>query len=246
MAPFTQKVTLFVQCLVDAMAPEAGVSMVRLFQALGIEAEYPEAQTCCGQPAFNSGYWTAAREAARHFIRVFEPAQCIVSPSGSCTAMVRHHYPELFADEPQWLQRAERVGQKTFELTEFLVDVLKVTDLGAVYPGRVTYHDSCHLMRTLGIHDQPRALLAQVQGLDFVEMVESDRCCGFGGTFSYKYPEISTAMVAHKTERILETGADTVVGCDMGCLLNIEGYLSRQGHQVKVRHIAEILAPAGD
>jgi len=241
--PDIRRITLFVQCLVDAMAPDAAEAMVRLFRRQGIDTCFPEDQTCCGQPAFNAGYRTASAKAARHFIRVFENAECIVCPSGSCTAMVRHHYPELFAKDPHWLARAEAVGKKTFEFTEFLVDVLGVTDVGATYPGRVTYHDSCHLLRTLGIGRQPRALLSHIRGLTFVEMDQSDRCCGFGGSFSVKYPDISTALVADKAARILETGADTVVGCDMGCLLNIEGYLSRKGHPVKVKHIAELLVP---
>jgi len=241
--PDIRRITLFVQCLVDAMAPDTAEAMVRLFRRLGIDTRFPEDQTCCGQPAFHAGYRTASAKAARHFIRVFENAECIVCPSGSCTAMVRHHYPELFAKDPHWLARAEAVGKKTFEFTEFLVDVLGVTDVGATYPGRVTYHDSCHLLRTLGIGRQPRALLSHIRGLTFVEMDQSDRCCGFGGSFSVKYPDISTALVADKAARILETGADTVVGCDMGCLLNIEGYLSRMGHPVRVKHIAELLVP---
>lgn len=178
-----------------------------------------------------------------HFIQVFENAECIVCPSGSCVAMVRHHYLELFADDPHWLARAKKVGGNIFELTEFLVDVLHISDVGAAYQGTVTYHDSCHLLRSLGVGRQPRELLSHVRGLTLVEMAQSDRCCGFGGTFSIKYPDISTALVADKVERILETGADTVVGCDMGCLLNIEGYLTRMGHPVTVKHIAELLAP---
>ncbi len=225
------------------MAPDAAMGMVGLFDRIGIDTCFPEDQTCCGQPAFNAGYRTASRKAARHFIQVFEDAECIVCPSGSCVAMVKHHYPELFADEPHWLDRARKVSGKIFELTEFLVDVLKITDVGAVYQGTVTYHDSCHLLRTLGIGRQPRQLLSHVRGLRLVEMAQSDRCCGFGGTFAVKYPDISTALVADKVSRILETGADTVVGCDMGCLLNIEGYLTRMGHPVKVKHIAEVLAP---
>lgn len=243
MMPVFPKVTLFVQCMVDAMAPDAAMGMVGLFDRIGIDTCFPEDQTCCGQPAFNAGYRTASRKAARHFIQVFEDAECIVCPSGSCVAMVKHHYPELFADEPHWLDRARKVSGKIFELTEFLVDVLKITDVGAVYQGTVTYHDSCHLLRTLGIGRQPRQLLSHVRGLRLVEMAQSDRCCGFGGTFAVKYPDISTALVADKVSRILETGADTVVGCDMGCLLNIEGYLTRMGHPVKVKHIAEVLAP---
>ncbi len=241
--PVFSEVTLFVQCMVDAMAPDAAMGMVRLFDRFGIGTRFPEDQTCCGQPAFNAGYRTASRKSAMHFIRVFENAECIVCPSGSCVAMVKHHYPELFADDSHWLERAKKVGGKIFELTEFLVDVLHISDVGAAYQGTVTYHDSCHLLRTLGVGRQPRELLSHVRGLTLVEMAQSDRCCGFGGTFSIKYPDISTALVADKVERILETGADTVVGCDMGCLLNIEGYLTHMGHPVKVKHIAEVLAP---
>lgn len=235
--------TLFIQCIVDDVYPEVAEAMVRIFDRLKIDVDYPTDQTCCGQPAFNAGYRTAARRAARHFIEVFEAAPVIVCPSGSCVAMVRHHYAELFTDEPSWATRAAAVAGKTFELTEFLVDVLGTTDLGAAYAGRVTYHDSCHLLRTLGVRSQPRQLLAGVRGLELVEMTDSDRCCGFGGTFSVKYPDISTAMVADKVANILATGADTVVGCDMACLMNIEGYLARHDHPVKVRHIAQILAP---
>ncbi len=235
------RVTLFVQCLVDGIYPEVAESMLRIFDRLGIAVDYPMDQTCCGQPAFNSGYRQAARKAAKHFIEVFEQAPLIVCPSGSCVAMVRHHYATLFTDEPTWQARASDVARRTFELTEFLVDVLGVSDLGAVYHGRVTYHDSCHLLRTLGVRSQPRALLARIRGLEFVEMADSDRCCGFGGAFSVKYPDISTAMVAEKVGTILATGADTVVGCDMGCLMNIEGYLARHHHPVRVRHIAQLL-----
>ncbi|MFZ3046088.1 MAG: (Fe-S)-binding protein [Desulfatirhabdiaceae bacterium] len=237
-----KQVTLFIQCIVDGIYPEVAESMVRIFDRLNIPVDYPAGQTCCGQPAFNAGYRTAARQAAKHTIDVFEKSPLIVCPSGSCVAMVRHHYAELFADEPEWLARATAVANRTFELTEFLVDVLKVTDLGAAYDGRVTYHDSCHLLRTLGVRSQPRELLSNIRGLEFVEMTDSDRCCGFGGTFSVKYPEISTAMVAEKVENILAKGADTVVGCDMACLMNIEGYLSRHNHPVRVKHIAQLLA----
>ena len=237
-----KRVTLFIQCIVDGIYPEVAESMVRIFDRLNIPVDYPAGQTCCGQPAFNAGYRTAAKQAAKHTINVFEKSPLIVCPSGSCVAMVRHHLAELFADEPAWLARATAVANRTFELTEFLVDVLKVTDLGASYDGRVTYHDSCHLLRTLGVRSQPRELLSNIRGLEFVEMTDSDRCCGFGGTFSVKYPEISTAMVAEKVKNILATGADTVVGCDMACLMNIEGYLSRHNHPVRVKHIAQLLA----
>lgn len=240
--PIPKRVSLFIQCIVDGVYPEVADAMVRIFERLDIAVDCPQDQTCCGQPAFNAGYRRAARKAAKHFIEVFERSPLIVCPSGSCVAMVRHHYAELFTDEPAWQTRARDVAQRTFELTEFLVDVLKITDLGASFDGRVTYHDSCHLLRTLGVRSQPRVLLANIRGLEFVEMADSDRCCGFGGAFSVKYPEISTAMVAEKVDTILATGADTVVGCDMGCLMNIEGYLSRHHHPVQVKHIAQLLA----
>jgi L-lactate dehydrogenase complex protein LldE len=236
------RATLFVPCIVDAMYPAVAEAMVQIFDRLKISVDYPSEQTCCGQPAYNSGFRTAAKQAARHTIQVFERSPVIVCPSGSCVAMIRHHYAELFSEEPVWLARAEAVAQKTVELTEFLVDIMQTHDLGAAWPGRVTYHDSCHLSRMLGVRSQPRTLLSRVRGLELIEMKDSDRCCGFGGTFSVKYPEISTAMVADKAANIVATGADTVVGCDMACLMNIEGFLSRNGHSVQVKHIAQILA----
>ncbi|MCG8550763.1 MAG: (Fe-S)-binding protein [Desulfobacterales bacterium] len=234
--------TLFIQCIVDGMYPEVGEAMVRLFQRLGITMDYPENQTCCGQPSFNSGYRKEAAKAARHYIETFENKGTIVCPSGSCVAMVRNHYPELFEDEPGWRKRAEHVGKRTFELTEYLVDVLGIKDTGAYFNGKVTYHDSCHLNRHLGVASQPRELIGRVNGLTFVEMKNSDKCCGFGGAFSTKYPDISTAMVKDKVQNILDSGADAVVGCDMGCLMNIQGYLHRHNYPVKVMHIAQLLA----
>lgn len=235
-------VSLFIQCLVDSMYPDVGEAMVTVFDRLHIAVDYPANQTCCGQPAFNSGYRREAAAAARHFIEVFENSEIIVCPSGSCVHMVRHHYPELFADDPTWQDKAREIGKKTFEFTQYLVDELHITELGASYNGKVTYHDSCHLSRGLNISSQPRALLSQVRGLEFIEMQDSDTCCGFGGTFSVNYPEISTAMVDDKINNILASGADTVTGCDISCLMNIEGRLKRRQENVKVRHIAEILA----
>ena len=233
--------TLFIQCLVDTIYPEVGEAMVEILRRQGVTLNCPTDQTCCGQPAFNSGYRQEARAAARHFIGVFENAELIVCPSGSCVNMVRHHYPQLFQAEHRWLQRAQALAARTYEFTEYLVDVLGVEDVGARYLGRVTYHDSCHLLRGIGVKEQPRALLRQVKGAEFVEMERSDQCCGFGGAFSVKYADISTAMVSEKVKFIVESGADTVVGCDMGCLMNIEGMLSRMGSTVKVMHIAQIL-----
>lgn len=235
------KVTLFVQCLVDGIYPHVGDALVEIFRRLELAVDVPTGQTCCGQPAYNSGYQRAARKAARHFIETFEAAEVIVCPSGSCVDMVRRHYPELFADEPAWRTRVEKVAGKTFELTQFLVDVLGVTDLGARFDGSVTYHDSCHLNRYLDVAAQPRALIKAVRGASLVEMEDSDRCCGFGGTFAVKYPEISAGMLKEKVTNILATGADVVVGCDLSCLMHIQGMLSRQELPMRAMHIAELL-----
>ena len=242
-------VTLFIQCLVDTLAPDTGDAMVHVLERLGVRMDYPPDQTCCGQPAFNTGYRREATKAARRFLDIFENSQAIVCPSGSCVHMVRHHYLDLFRDEPAQLARARMVAAKTYEFTEYLVDVLGVTDpgaqLGTRFDGMVTYHDSCHLARGLGIRRQPRLLLENIPGLSLVEMDESDRCCGFGGTFSVKYPDISTAMADDKVETILATRADAVVGCDVSCLMNIAGRLSRIGSRVRALHMAEILANTG-
>lgn len=235
-------VTLFIQCLVDTLYPEVAAAMVGIFRKLGIEMTCPTDQTCCGQPAFNAGYRQEATVAARKFIDLFEDAEVIVCPSGSCVNMVRNHYPELFHNAPSWQQRARHLAGRTFELTEYLVDVLGVEDLGAQYHGKVTYHDSCHLLRGIGVKDQPRILLRRVAGINFVEMNDSDRCCGFGGAFAVKYPDISAAMAADKVKNIIDSGADTVVGCDMGCLMNIQGTLNRMGSKIKTLHIAQVLA----
>jgi L-lactate dehydrogenase complex protein LldE len=241
-----RRITLFIQCLVDGFFPEVGEAMVRILEALGARLDYPEDQTCCGQPAFNAGYRTEARRAARHFIEVFEPAGRIVCPSGSCVHMVRAYYPLLFEQEPEWKRRAIAVAKHTFEFSEFLVDVLGVDDLGACYDGRITYHDSCHLLRGIGVAEQPRRLLRNIRGAEFVEMPESYRCCGFGGAFSLKYPEISTAMLEDKVNFIVASGADLVVGCDVGCLMNIQGMLKRKGLKIRTMHIAQLLIQGMD
>jgi len=235
-------VSLFIQCLVDGIYPEVGEAMVQIFRRLGISLACPTNQTCCGQTAYNSGYLQEARVAAQRFISIFESADAIVCPSGSCVTMMRHHYPKLFSADDSWLQRAQRVAAKTFELTEYLVDILEVEDIGAHYNGVITYHDSCHLLRNLRIQEQPRRLLHKVSGAEFIEMHDSDRCCGFGGSFAFKYPDISVAMVQDKVNNIINSGADTVVGCDMGCLMNIQGMLSRKESEIKIMHIAQILA----
>ena len=240
--PRVKSITLFIQCLVDGLYPEVGEAFLSLFKQLGIQVDCPVDQTCCGQPAFNSGYWKSARIAAKKFILTFQDAEWIVCPSGSCVSMVKHHYPDLFKDDPAWAQRAHQIGERTFELSQFLVDILGVADLGAVFRGMVTYHDSCHLLRTLGIQEQPRKLIQHVKETEFIEMRDPDRCCGFGGTFAVKYPQISTAMVDVKVQNIIESGADVVTGCDISCLMNIQGRLSRLGSSVKVMHLAQLLA----
>ncbi len=242
MSDTNKTVTLFIQCLVDGIYPEAGEAMVKIFRKLGIDLNCPTTQTCCGQPAFNAGYRREAGVAAKRFIDIFEAAEVIVCPSGSCVAMVRHHYPQLFDDDDPWLQRAKQVAAKTYELTEYLVDVLGAQDLGARYEGKITYHDSCHLLRNLRIQSQPRKLLSKVGGAEFIEMHDADRCCGFGGSFAVKFADISAAMVTDKVNNIIASGADTVVGCDMGCLMNIQGMLNRMGSDIKTMHIAQILA----
>lgn len=236
-----KQITLFVQCLVDGLYPEVGEAMLTLFRRLGIQVNCPMDQTCCGQPAFNAGHRKAARVAARRFIEIFEDAEWIVCPSGSCVNMVKNHYPDLFEDDAVWAERATQVGRRTFELSQFLVDILEIEDMGAAYNGKITYHDSCHLLRGLGVREQPRHLIRQLKGAEFVEMKDADRCCGFGGTFSVRYPGISTAMVDDKIRNIIASGADTVTGCDISCLMNIQGRLSRIGSPIKTLHIAQLL-----
>ena len=240
--PEFSTVSFFVPCLVDALYPEVGRAVFTVLENLGLEVDCPLDQTCCGQMAFNAGYRAQARRPAKRFITLFEEAEIIVCPSGSCTAMVKHHYPLLLQADPVWHKRARDVAAKTFEFTQFLVDILGLTDLGARCACRATYHDSCHLNRHLGISRRPRLLLQAVQDLTLVEMEDSDRCCGFGGTFSLKYPDISLAILQDKIDAILTTGADIVVGCDMGCLMNIQGRLNRLGSNVQVKHIAQVLA----
>ncbi len=234
-------VTLFIQCLVDSLYPEVGEAMVQLFENQNIPVDIPVEQTCCGQPAFNSGYRRQARAAAKHFIEIFENAEVIVCPSGSCVDMVKHQYPGLFKQGSSWQQRALNISYKIFELTEYLVDVLEIEDVGASFSGKITYHDSCHLLRNLGVKNQPRKLLAKVRGTQLIEMAYADRCCGFGGTFAVKYPDISTAILEEKVDNIIEAGVDAVVGCDISCLMNIQGMLSRRKSPVITLHIAQLL-----
>lgn len=235
------KVSLFITCLADVMYPGVGESVVRLLHRYGCEVDFPAGQTCCGQPAFNSGYQDEAREVARSMIRAFEHSEYVVSPSGSCAGMIHHYYPELFKDEPEWKIKAQDLVDKTYEFSQFLVNVLGVTDMGAVFPHKVTYHPSCHGTRLLGIKDEPMKLLSHVKGLEFVDLPKKEDCCGFGGTFAVKMPDMSGAMVAEKAAHVAETDAEVLVGMDMGCLLNIEGRLLKDGKKIRVLHLAQLL-----
>ena len=244
--PQSRTVSLFVTCLVDLFRPSVGMAAVKLLEGAGCRVVVPEGQTCCGQPAYNSGDRKSAKEVARGAIAALEGFEHIVVPSGSCAGMIAHHYPMLFSDEPAWAERARRVAERTSELTAFLVDVCGVSAVDSRYPGLATYHDSCSGLRELGVKVQPRRLLESVAGLTVREMAEPEVCCGFGGTFCVKYPEISDAMVGRKAADIAATGADTLLAGDMGCLLNMAGKLSRGGSPVRVRHVAEVLAGMGD
>ena len=236
------RVALFVTCLVDLHRPTVGFAAIKLLEDAGCQVEVPRTQTCCGQPAYNSGDRQTARRIARSVLAAFDGYDYVVVPSGSCGGMIRHHLPHLFDDDPNLRARADALGARTWELTAFLADVMGVRGTGAAYQGVVTYHDSCSGLRELGVKAQPRALLAGIAGVQLRELPDAEVCCGFGGTFCVKYPEISTRMVQEKTRDIAATGADTLLAGDMGCLLNMAGRLSREGSPVQVRHVAEVLA----
>jgi L-lactate dehydrogenase complex protein LldE len=225
------RVALFIPCFVDQLFPNVAIAMLKVLRRLNVEVDYPAAQTCCGQPAFNTGYWNEARPLAQRYREIFTGFDAVVSPSGSCTAMVRNFYPELGVEPPA-----------TFEFAEFLVRKLGVTDVGATFPAKVTYHDACHALRELRLKDEPRQLLQNVRGLELVEMNEAETCCGFGGTFSVKFPMISYAMDEVKCASIQQTGAEYVVSGDSSCLMQIDGYLRRKKLPVKTISLAEVLA----
>jgi L-lactate dehydrogenase complex protein LldE len=235
-------VGLFATCLVDLFRPSVGFAAVRLLEAAGCTVEVPAAQTCCGQPAYNSGDRRDAREIARQVIAAFEPYDYVVAPSGSCAGMIRIHYPGLFAADDPWRARAEALAARTHELIAFLVDVRGMTAVEAEFAGSVTYHDGCSGLRELNVRDQPRRLLRSIKGLELTELHDTEACCGFGGTFCVKYADISNAIVERKTAEIVETGAATVLAGDLGCLLNIAGKLHRQDRKIAARHVAEVLA----
>lgn len=234
------KVSIFITCLSDVIYPRVGEAMVRLLARYGVSLQFPTVQTCCGQPAYNSGYWKEARESARTILDAFEDSDFVISPSGSCTGMI-HHYPKLFEDDPVMLERANRLQNKSYEFTQFLVQVLGVTDVGAVFPYKVTYHPSCHGSRILGVKDEPKALLDHVRGLELVPLPFAEDCCGFGGTFAVKMADISGAMVTEKVDHVLESEAEVLVGLDMACLMNIAGNLHYRNKPVRVMHLAELL-----
>jgi L-lactate dehydrogenase complex protein LldE len=235
-------VGLFVTCLVDLFRPTVGFAAVKLLEAAGCTVEVPLAQTCCGQPAYNSGDRKDTRAIAEQVIAAFEAYDYVVAPSGSCGGMLKVHYPTLFASDAAWEPRARAFAAKVFELTSFLVDVRGMDRVDAAFDGAVTYHDSCAGLRELGVREQPRKLLKSVSGLTIKDLREADACCGFGGTFSVKYPDISNGIVGKKAEAIVETGAGTLLAGDLGCLMNMAGKLRRQGRPVAARHVAEVLA----
>ncbi len=240
------RVALFVTCLVDLYRPSIGFAALALLEAAGCAVEVPRAQTCCGQPAYNSGDHATARDLAAGLIKALVGYDYVVAPSGSCAGMLRKHMPDLFTNDPELREAAETLAAKTFELTSFLVDVMKFEGLGLHHDGQVTYHDSCAGLRELGVKAQPRALLSQIEGLELVEMAEPEVCCGFGGTFCIKYPDISARMAADKTADARTTGAPTLLAGDLGCLLNLAGTLTRDNQRINVRHVAEILAGITD
>lgn len=235
------RISLFIPCFVEQFYPNAAIGIVKILERLGHEVHYPEAQTCCGQPPFNSGYWKEAEGAACHTLDCFSDSEVVVSASGSCGAMLKVFYPELLHDHSRQ-QDALALSKKVFEFSDFLVNQLGVKDVGARFPGRATFHDGCHGLRELGIKTAPRELLKHVEGLELVEMKEAETCCGFGGTFSVKYPEISTAMGEVKCASIVETSADYVISNDSSCLMQIAGLMQKQGKPIRCLHLAEVLA----
>ncbi len=240
------RVGLFVTCLVDLFRPSVGFASVKLLEDAGCTVEVPDVQTCCGQPAYNAGDRKDARSIAIGVLKAFEGYDYVIAPSGSCAGMIKVHYERLFSDDPERAVAARDLAARTWELTSFLADVLKVTALAARYDGTVAYHDSCSSLREMGVRDQPRALLTQVAGVTVVEVPNGEACCGFGGTFAVKYGDISGEIVRKKAANVAETGAGTLVAGDLGCLFNIAGKLKRDGSTIAVRHVAEILAGMTD
>lgn len=236
-----KKVALFIPCFVDQLAPEAGLDVARVLRRIGYDPEFPEEQTCCGQPAFNTGYWQDAKPLAERFVRIFRKAEAVVCPSGSCTTMVRNFYPELLAGTAL-CEEARMLGQRVFEFSEFLVNVAQVTDVGAAFPNRVAFHDSCHGLRELHLKQEPRELLRHVRGLKLVDLPFSEDCCGFGGTFAVKFNMISAAMGDTKAGNAEASGAEFLTSTDPSCLLHIDGVLRRRNLKIRTIYLASILA----
>ena len=236
------RVSLFVTCIVDQVFPQVGIAIVQILERLGYQVHFPGAQTCCGQPAFNSGYTEEARKIARHFLEIFRDSEYIIVPSGSCTSMISHHFADIFEHDPKLLAEAHALEPRVWEFSRFLLDVAGVEDVGARFNGVVTYHDSCHALRELHIKNGPRRLLSKVRGLTLAEMQAAEECCGFGGTFSIKFPEVSGAMARTKIDSIQKTGASTVVSIDSSCLMQLQGVIDRAGLPIRTLHLAEVLA----
>ena len=242
--PAPIRASLFVTCIIDQLYPEVGVSVVRVLRGCGVAVDFPDGQTCCGQPLYNSGFTQEARKLAIRTLDALDGSEYVVAPSGSCGAMLRVFYEDLFADDPAMLERAAALRDRVYEFTEFLTDVLGVETLptdGPAATRTVAYHPSCHLLREMRVKDGPQRLLSNADGVELVELPDAEQCCGFGGTFAVKYPHISEEMLADKLASIRQSGADTVTACDMGCLMHVGGAISRQGLPVAVRHIAQIL-----
>ena len=246
--PIPKRASLFVTCIIDQLYPEVGVSVVRVLRQQGVSVDFPSGQTCCGQPLYNSGFTAEAKRLAVRVLDAFEGGDYVIVPSGSCGAMMRVFYQDLFADDPALLQRAEALSKRVYEFTEFLVDVLGVDDIpiaAGAEGSTLTYHPSCHLLREMEVRDAPRRLL-DGSGVSVTDLPNAEQCCGFGGTFAIKYPHISEAMLSDKVDSIIESGADTITACDMGCLMHIGGAVSRRKLSVQVRHIAQVLDRPGN
>lgn len=234
------KVSLFITCLADILASNVGKDTVEILERLGCEVDFPDAQTCCGQPAYNSGYLKNTKETMKHMIKTFKDSEYVVGPSGSCVAMLKS-YKSIFEGDSEWAEEAQRLASKSYELSQFLIDVLGVDDVGSTFKGTVTYHPSCHMTRILGVKEAPLKLLRNIKGVNLINLPQGEDCCGFGGTFAVKNSVISGLMVEEKVEHVVGTEAEYLAGGDMACLMNIGGRLSREGRKVKVIHLAEIL-----
>ena len=235
-------VQLFIPCFIDQLYPQTAFNTMKVLEMAGCKVHYNPEQTCCGQPAFNSGYWNEAAKLARKFLNDFSDDIPVVSPSASCSSFVIHHYPKILNSDAQWLDKHQNLKPRIFELTDFLVNVLKKEELGAVFPHRVTFHDACSALREYGLKDEARKLLARVEGLELVEMKERDTCCGFGGTFAVKNADVSSAMAEKKVEFALQTGAEFILSTESSCLMNLQGYIRKKKLPIGVMHIADVLA----